>query len=202
MPLWLAPDPLVVASRSEVRRAMLEAAGIPLIVHPADVDERALETRHQSADASDTALMLAREKAKAVAAKFSGYFVLGADQTLVLGNRRFTKPADLDAAREQLRALSGRTHELHSAVVIMRDGRALFSHADVARMTVRSLSERFIANYVEAAGEAVTASVGAYQLERLGVHLFERVEGDHFTVLGLPLLPLLAFLRRERCLDS
>jgi septum formation protein len=202
MALWLAPDPLVVASRSAVRRAMLDAAGIPLVVFPADVDERALEARNPTATASEVALMLAREKARVVAARFPGYFVLGADQTLVLGDRRFTKPADLDAAREQLRALSGRTHELHSAVVIIRDGRTLFSHSDIARMTVRSLSERFIANYIEVAGDAVTESVGAYQLEKLGVHLFERVEGDHFTVLGLPLLPLLAFLRRERCLDS
>jgi septum formation protein len=202
MPLWLASDPLVVASRSAARRAMLEAAGITLVIHPADVDERALEARNPTATASEVALVLAREKARAVASRFPGHFVLGADQTLVLGNRRFTKPADVEAAREQLRALSGRTHELHSAVVVIRDGRALFSHSDVARMTVRSLSERFIANYIEAAGAAVTASVGAYQLEALGVHLFERVEGDHFTVLGLPLLPLLAFLRRERCLDS
>ena len=202
MALWLAPDPLVVASRSAVRRAMLDAAGIPLVVFPADVDERALEARNPNATAGETALMLAREKARVVAAKFPGYFVLGADQTLVLGDRRFAKPADLDAAQEQLRALSGRTHELHSAVVIIRDGRTLFSHSDVARMTVRSLSERFIANYIEVAVDAVTESVGAYQLEKLGVHLFERVEGDHFTVLGLPLLPLLAFLRRERCLDS
>jgi septum formation protein len=202
MALWLAPDPLVLASRSAARRAMLEAAGIPLVVFPADVDERALEVRHQSTNASEVALLLAREKARAVAARFPGYFVLGADQTLVLGARRFTKPANIDEAREQLRALSGRTHELHSAVAIMRDERMLFSHADVARMTVRSLSDRFITSYIDAAGEAVRASVGAYQLEGFGVHLFERVEGDYFTVLGLPMLPLLAFLRRERCLDS
>src|SRR5215470_7452853 len=202
MALWLAADPLVVASRSAARRAMLEAAGIPIEVFPADVDERGLEARNPGGGAGDTALMLAREKARAVSVKFPGHFVLGADQTLVLGNRRFSKPADVEAAREQLRALSGRTHELHSAVAVVRDGRALFTHVDIARMTVRALSERFIASYVEAAGDAVTASVGAYQLEGLGVHLFERVEGDHFTVLGLPLLPLLAFLRRERCLDS
>ena len=109
MALWLASDPLVLASRSAVRRAMLDAAGIPLVVVPADVDERALEARNSHATASETALMLAREKARAVAAKFPGYFVLGADQTLVLGDRRFTKPADVEAAREQLRALSGRT---------------------------------------------------------------------------------------------
>jgi len=181
---------------------MLEAAGIPILVFPADVDERALEARSPGVGAGEAALMLAREKARAVAAKFPRHFVLGADQTLVLGNRRFSKPADVEAAHEQLRALSGRTHELHSAVAVVRDGRALFTHVDIARMTVRALSERFIASYIEAAGDAVTASVGAYQLEGLGVHLFERVEGDHFTVLGLPLLPLLAFLRREGCLDS
>src|SRR5262249_14984083 len=149
---------------------------IPIVVFPADVDERALEARTPGVGAGETALMLAREKARAVAVKFPGYFVPGADQTLVLGNRRFSTPADVEAARERLRAVSVPKRELRSAVAVVRDGRALFTHVDIARMTVRALSERFIASYTEAAGDAVTASVGAYQLEGLGVHLFERVE--------------------------
>jgi septum formation protein len=202
MPLWLAAHPLVLASRSATRRAMLEAAGIPLELVPATIDERALEMRSPGGTASEIALLLAREKARAVAARVTGRFVVGADQTLVLGGRRFNKPGGREAAREQLRALSGRTHELHSAVAVARDGRAVFTHADVARMTVRALSERFIDSYLDAAGASVRASVGAYQVERLGVHLFERIEGDHFTVLGLPLPALLAFLRHEGCLDT
>jgi septum formation protein len=118
----------------------------------------------------------------------------------VLGQTRFTKPTDAVAAREQLRALSGRTHELCSAIAVVRDGRVVFSHCGVARMTMRSLSELFLDAYLESAGPAVTSSVGGYQLEKLGIHLFERIEGDHSTILGLPLIPLLGFLRREGCL--
>ncbi len=179
---------------------MLEAAGIPLVVSVGDVDERALEQRHPSALVSEAALVLAREKARVVASQFPGHYLVGGDQMLVLAERRFTKPVDRNAAKEQLRALSGRTHELHSAVAVVRDGRAVFTHVDVARMTVRSLSERFIDHYLESAWPKVASSVGAYQLERSGVQLFDRIEGDHFTILGLPLLPLLAFLRREGCL--
>jgi septum formation protein len=202
MPLWLASHPLVLASRSAARRLMLEAAGIPLELCPADIDERALEARNPASGASEIAAILAREKARAVATRMPGRFVVGADQTLVLGSRRFSKPSSRAAARDQLRALSGRTHELHSAVAVARDGRPVFAHSEIARMTVRALSERFIDNYLDAAGTDVTTSVGAYQLEKLGVHLFDRVEGDHFTVLGLPLPAFLAFLRREGLIDT
>ena len=188
--LWLAAHPLILASRSQVRRALLEAAGIPIKSIPPDLDERAVEARAgYTLGASD-------------AAPTPGQYVLGADQTLALGRARFTKPSDIEAAREQLRALSGRTHELCSAVAVAKDGRVIFSHCEVARMTMRSLSERFIDAYLAAAGSAVTSSVGAYQLEKLGIHLFERIEGDHFTILGLPLVHLLAFFRREGCLAA
>jgi septum formation protein len=126
--------------------------------------------------------------------------VVGADQTLALGARLFSKPANRAQAAGQLRALAGRTHELHSAVAVVRDNKILFSDVAVARMTMRRLDDNAISAYLDAAGEAVTASVGAYQLEGLGVHLFERIEGDHFTILGLPLLPLLEFLRSQRLL--
>ena len=129
-----------------------------------------------------------------------GKYVAGADQTLALGNRLFSKPAGRAAAAEQLRDLAGRSHQLHSAVAVARDGKILFEAVAVAGMTMRQLGEAEIQAYLDEAGEAVASSVGAYQLEGLGVHLFERIDGDHFTILGLPLLPLLAFLRSERLL--
>jgi septum formation protein len=202
MPLWLVPDPLVLASRSAARGAILVAAGIPVEVRPAQMDERAVESAAGATAASAVAGLLARAKASAVAAVMPGRLVLGADQTLSLGPRRFSKPADRAAAHDQLRALAGKTHELHSAMAFVRDGNVLFEYTDVARLTMRPLSEDFIARYLDAAGDAVTASVGGYQLEGLGIHLFERFEGDHFTILGLPLLAALNFLRREGYLAS
>jgi septum formation protein len=200
MPLWLSRNPLVLASRSAARRAMLEAAGIPIEIVVADIDERGVESRAAPPTASEAAQLLAREKAKTIAARLPGRFVVGADQTLALGRARFTKPADRAAAYEQLRTLSGRTHELHSAVAVGRDGRIIFTHVDVAKLSMRPLSDRFLDNYLEVAGNSVCQSVGGYQLEKLGAQLFERIEGDYFTILGLPLFPLLTFLRREGCL--
>ena len=194
MPLWLADRPLILASRSSVRRAMLEAAGIPVEIEPADIDERALE-RNTPDPAEAVARMLAREKAHAVAARRPSRLVVGADQILALGERRFSKPADRAAAQSQLKELRGRTHELHSAAALIQDGTVRFEYSDTARLTMRSFSDSFLDAYLDAAGTAVTDSVGAYQLERTGIQLFERVEGDYFTVLGLPLLPLLVFLR-------
>ena len=197
MALWLADKPLVLASKSAPRRALLEAAGIPIEVCPADIDERAVERAAVANAAGDVAALLAREKARAISVGMPGRLVLGADQTLVLGDRRFDKPADIAAARAQLRALSGKTHELHSGIAFVRDGQVLNETVQVARMTMRAFSDRFLEAYLEAAGPPVIASVGAYQLERYGVHLFERVEADHFTILGLPLLAALEFLRQE-----
>jgi septum formation protein len=199
-PLWLADQPLVLASRSAVRRALLEAAGIPLEIAPADIDERAVERRAGAGTAADVASLLAREKSRAGCAGLKGRLVVGADQTLALGRTRFTKPVDRDTAREQLRSLAGRTHELHSAVAVARDGRVLFSKVDTAKLTMRELSDQFLDAYLDTAGEAVMASVGGYQLEGLGSQLFERIEGDYFTILGLPLFALLGFLRKEGCL--
>ena len=197
MPLWLADTPLVLASKSAVRRAVLEKAGIPLAIVPADIDERAIEARADAKMPAEVAALLAREKARAVAAGLSGRLVLGADQTLGLGVRSFTKPADRPAARAQLLALRGRTHELHSALALDRDGALVFEHQAVARLTMRAFSERFLDAYLAAAGDAVTASVGCYQVEGIGIQLFDRIEGDYFTILGLPLLPLLKFLQDE-----
>ena len=197
MPLWLAEQPLVLASRSDVRGKMLAAAGLRFEIRPAQIDERAVEAREPAADAAAAARLLARAKADAVGATQPGRLVLGADQTLALGATRFSKPADRAAAAEQLRSLRGRTHELHSALALVRDGDVLFAHTDTARLTMRDFSDDFLAQYLDMAGEAALASVGGYQLESIGIHLFERVEGDYFTILGLPLLPLLGFLRQN-----
>jgi septum formation protein len=200
MPLWRASHPLVLASRSAPRRAMLEAAAIPIEVRVPVLDERAVETAAGPRGAADVAVLLAGEKAKAVL--MPRRLVVGADQTLALGARRFDKPRDRAAARDQLRALAGCTHQLHSAVAVARDGEILFTAVGTARLTMRSLSDSFLDAYMEAAGDAVLDSVGAYQLEKLGIHLFEQIDGDHFTILGLPLLELLEFLRHEGSLAA
>jgi septum formation protein len=200
MALWLAGEPLVLASRSKARQTLLTAAGIPCDVRPADLDERGLEAGARSQAPAAIAAYLAREKAMAVAKSNPARLTLGADQTLALDAACFAKPADRAAARAQLLALSGRSHELHSAIAFVQDGAVLFEYVGVARLTMRALTDRFIEHYLDAAGGAAMASVGAYQLEGLGSQLFSRVEGDYFTILGLPLLETLDFLRRRGCL--
>jgi septum formation protein len=200
MPLWLIDKPLVLASKSAVRHALLCDAGIPVEVAPADIDERAIEQRADTGDAGDIAALLAREKARVIATRLPGRLVLGADQTLALGARRFSKPPDLAAARDQLKALRGQTHELHTAIALLREGTVVFEHREVARLTMRAFSDAFLAGYLEVMGSAVTTSVGGYQLEKAGIQLFERIEGDHFVILGLPLLALLQYLRQSGCL--
>jgi septum formation protein len=196
MPLWLAGEPLVLASKSAIRHALLRDAGVPVEVQPADIDERTIEQRSLARDAAELAALLAREKARTIAARLPGRLVLGADQTLALGERRFSKPGDRTGARAQLAALRGRTHELHTAVALMRESTIVFEHREVARLTMRAFSDSFLESYLDAVGAAVTASVGGYQLERIGIQLFERIEGEHFVVLGLPLVALLQYLRQ------
>jgi septum formation protein len=200
MTLWRGKDQLILASQSRARQMLLTNAGIAFETIPADIDERAVQQASGLTTPRDIAALLAREKALSVSSRQVGKYVIGADQTLALGDRLFSKPAGRAQAAEQLRALAGRAHELHSAIAVARDGKILFAEIAIARMTMRPLDEAGIDAYLDAAGEAVTSSVGAYQLEGLGVHLFERIEGDHFTILGLPLLPLLAFLRSEQLL--
>ena len=197
MTIWRGQHPLILASQSRARQTLLANAGISFDAVPADIDERAIQQKSGLLQPGEIAALLAREKALFVSAKMSDRYVVGADQTLALGPRLFSKPAGRAQAAEQLRALAGNTHELHSAVSVARGGETLFSEVSVARMTMRQLSGEEIRTYLDAAGDAVTTSVGAYQLEGLGVHLFERIEGDHFTILGLPLLPLLAYLRGQ-----
>jgi septum formation protein len=192
---------LILASQSRARQMLLANAGIAFEAVPADIDERSVQQNSGLSAPGEIAGLLAREKACFVSSKNPGRYVVGADQTLALGNRLFSKPAGRAQAADQLRLLAGGTHELHSAVAVARDGKIVFSDVSVARMTMRRLDESAIEAYLDQAGQAVTTSVGAYQLEGLGVHLFERIEGDHFTILGLPLLPLLAFLRGEGLLN-
>ena len=196
MPLWLAHEPLVLASKSEIRHAILRHACVPIETQAADIDERAIEQSSTGRDAGEIAALLAREKARAVAARFPSRLVLGADQTLALGNRRFSKPSDRAGPRNQLEALRGRTHELHSAIALAQGSSILWEHRELARLTMRAFSDQFLEAYLDAAGPALTASVGGYQLERLGIHLFERIEGDHFVILGLPLMALLQYFRQ------
>ena len=197
MPVWLAPQPLVLASKSDVRGKLLAAAGLRFEIRPAQIDERAAEAQAGPLDAAAAARLLARKKAESVAAAQPGRLVLGADQTLARGSKRFSKPANRAEAAEQLRELRGRPHELNSALALVRDGEVLFEHVDRARLTMRNFSDAFLNDYLDMAGGAALASVGGYQLEGVGVHLFEQVDGDYFTILGLPLLPLLAFLREN-----
>jgi septum formation protein len=200
MSLWRGDLPLILASQSSARRMLLANAGLACESVAADIDERAIQTEMGLVAPYEVALHLAKAKALAVAATRRGQHVVGADQTLALGERLFNKPADRAQATQQLLMLAGRTHALHSAIVVVRDGDVLFSHVAIAWMTMRPLSETDVATYLDHAGGAVLSSVGAYQLEGLGVHLFERIEGDHFTILGLPLLPLLAFFRDAKLL--
>lgn len=200
MSIWCSDEPLILASQSRARRMLLANAGLACEALPADIDERAVQAEAGLVAPYEIALHLANAKAAAVSANRPNSYVVGADQTLALGERMFNKPAGRQHAMQQLLALGGRTHALHSAIAVVRNGEVLFSHVAVAWMTMRALSEAEIAAYLDAAGETVTSSVGAYQLEGLGVHLFDRIDGDHFTILGLPLLPLLAYFREAKLL--
>ena len=197
--LWTAAAPLLLASGSATRRAMLTACGIPIDVEPAKIDERAIDAplRQQAASPRDIALALARAKALDVAARHPGRIVLGADQVLDCGGAIFDKAAGRAEAEAHLARLAGRTHRLTSAAALVRDGAVLFEAASEARLTMRPLDSGAIAHYAERAGAVLTSSVGAYEIEGLGAHLFAHVEGDHFTIRGLPLFDLLAGLRAQ-----
>ena len=187
---------LILASQSPSRRQMLESAGLVFDVEPSGVDEdeitRSLLAEH--AAPQDIAEKLAEVKALRVSARRPEAMVIGGDSTLACNGRLFDKPATMAAARKQLLSLRGQTHELFSSVVVARGGARLWHSNERARLTMRPFSEAFLDAYLARAGEGVLSSVGAYQLEKLGAHLFSRVDGDYFTILGLPLLPLLSFL--------
>ncbi|MCO6415282.1 Maf family protein [Siccirubricoccus sp. KC 17139] len=195
-----APDPpLILASQSSARRAVLAAAGLAFAAEAASVDEAAIKEgcRAEGIPAEDAAMLLAEAKAERIARRRPEALVLGADQMLVCETRWFDKPADMAAARAQLLALRGKPHVLVTAVVAWRGGQRVWQHLARPRLTMREFSEAFLDTYLAAEGEAVLGSVGAYRLEGLGPHLFRAVEGEHAAILGLPLLPLLGFLRQH-----
>jgi len=197
--LWIGQEKLVLASKSAGRRRLLESAGLPFVVNPADVDERALEqARVARGESGETvAAALARAKALSVSARWPGAPCLGADQILTLDGRPLHKSETPEAAARTLAALSGRVHKLTSAFALVCDGRLLDEDQDSAELVMRPLDARQIDLYLACAGPAALASVGVYQLEGLGQHLFEKIEGDHATIVGLPMLKLLACLRRQ-----
>lgn len=190
---------VVLASSSRTRAEMLARAGVAVTCDPASVDEEEMKhaCRAEGLPVEATAEALADLKARRVSARQTGALVIGADQMLECEGVWFDKPAGREQARAQLLALRGRSHRLISAAVVLRNGERLWHSVTSARLTVRSFSDAFVDSYLDAAGAAVLGSVGAYQVEGLGVQLFSRIEGDHFTILGLPLLPLLGFLREH-----
>ena len=196
-PFWMLEEPLVLASGSSARAQMLEAAGVPFEIDKPTLDERAVEAplRAAGADGAQIAAALAQAKALEVSARRPGRYVLGGDQTLQIGADLLSKPEGRAGARDHLRLLSGRSHQLHAAAALARDGQILLAMTDTATLSMRVLSEDFIATYLDVAGEAVLGSVGAYQIEGLGVHLFERIEGQHPVIMGLPLQALITGLR-------
>jgi septum formation protein len=195
---------VILASTSKVRANLLANAGVEFDTIGADIDERAVEAPLVGANflPEDIASVLAEAKASDVSARFPGAHVIGADQVLDYGGRRWTKPGTIEEARANLLDLRGGTHELHAAVAGVRNGETLWRHVSTARLTMRNFSPEFLGRYLASAGEKVLTSVGAYQLEGEGIQLFEKIEGDYFTILGLPMLPLLAFLRRQGVIDD
>ncbi|MDT0576092.1 Maf family protein [Croceicoccus sp. F390] len=185
--------PLVLASRSASRRAMLDAAGVAYAVSPADIDESALKTVMSGEHPAFIAEALA--KAKALALRTEG-LVLGSDSLVECNGRMFDKPTDRIDAANHLRWFSGRLLNLHSAAALARDGQTIWSHAASAQLQLRPLSEEFIAHYLDAEWPAIAGCVGVFRIEGMGVQLFDRIDGDYFTILGMPLLALLAALRR------
>lgn len=187
-----------------MRARLLLAAGVEVIIAPADVDEGEIKQsfRAEGATALDTATALAEFKARRISPRHPGALVIGADQILVCGSEWFDKPVDLDHAKAHLRALRGKTHGLATAAVVFRDGQRIWHHGETPKLTMRSFSDSFIDDYLAREGEDALASVGAYRLEGLGSQLFSHIEGDFFSILGLPLLPLLAFLREHRVVAS
>lgn len=195
------PVRIVLASGSSARKAMLQSAGLRFDVVPADIDEDAIRSTMVSesscVEAADIAGVLAAEKAVVVSRDNPGALVIGSDQVLALGQHLISKAATLSEARATLDRLRGRTHELVSAVALARAGEIVWQTVDSAQLTMRRFSDEFLGRYLEKAGDSVLKSVGCYHLEGLGVQLFEKIDGDYFTILGMPLLPLLAELRTQ-----
>jgi septum formation protein len=197
-------EDLVLASASTVRAQLLAAAGVDFRIKPAELDEGLLKQacRAEERDAAGCALVLAEAKARQVSVHCGQAVVIGADQLLVCDQVWFDKPADLGQARTQLRALHGRTHELVTAVCAVRGGSRLWYAVSSPRLAMRHFTDDFLDDYISAEGTDILGSVGAYRLESKGVQLFDHIEGDYFTILGLPLLELLGFLRTKGIIPS
>jgi septum formation protein len=196
---------LILASSSKVRARLLEAAGLAFSIQSPGLDEHAMRQAVGSTGAlspQDIAEVLAHAKAGAVSELMPGAFVIGADQVLAFDGRILSKPDNMEAARKELLDLSGKSHSLHSAVALATNGGTVWAHSESSTLVMRKLSPQFIGRYLAAAGEEVLSSVGAYQIEGLGIQLFEKIDGDYFSILGLPLLPLLDALRREGAIDG
>lgn len=195
---------LVLASQSIHRKNLMENAGLEFRCQPADIDERTIELaiKNTGATPKELALILASAKALDVSQKIPDAYVIGSDQTLSLNDELFHKPEDMEAARRTLLKLSGQTHTLNSGVSIAKNGETIWQHVSIAELTMRELSPEFIGRHLSEAGESVLTSVGAYQLEKQGVQLFEKIEGDFFTIVGLPMLPLLAQLRELNVIEG
>ncbi len=195
---------IILASGSPFRRKLLEDAGIEFEAIPASIDERAVEAplKESGVTPEEVALVLAEAKAMDVSEKNPDALVIGSDQTLSLGDTVFHKPADMEGARRHLLRLSGKTHHLNSAVVLVRNSEVLWRHVGIARLTMRQLNPGFIGRHLSRVGDKALSSVGAYQIEGEGIQLFERIEGDYFTIVGLPLIPLLAALRELEMIDG
>jgi septum formation protein len=193
---------LVLASASPFRRRMLEAAGLSFRVMPGDVDEVAIRQRLATADVVRIAATLAQAKAVAVSEAYPEALVIGADQVLDFNGRLFSKPNGLDEARTQLKALRGNAHQLHTAAALAQAGTILWGYTETARLVMRTFSDAFLDRYLAEVGTRVCHTVGAYEIEGRGIQLFERVEGDSFTIIGLPLLALLVELRARGAIDA
>jgi septum formation protein len=195
---------LILASNSASRKMLMTGAGLAFTTQAADIDERQIEAEWTARDAapSDIAVALAEAKAVAVSQTAPEAYVIGSDQVLSLHGRLLHKPKDMDEAGQHIRAMSGTTHHLNCGIAIAHRGKVVWSDVSIAQMTMRSISETFLQNYLTISGEGILGSVGAYHFEGPGIQLFEKIEGDYFTILGLPMLTLLAGLRKLDLIDA
>jgi septum formation protein len=197
--------PLILASTSKIRARLLEDAGLAFIIEPPGLDESVMHqavSGEEALDAHDVAEVLARAKAEAVSDLARKAYVIGADQVLAFGDQILSKPDSMEAARKQLLDLSGKTHTLHTSVTVATNGETIWATTELATLTMRKLSPQFIGHYLAAASDEVLSSVGTYQVESIGIQLFEKIDGDYFVILGLPLIPLLDALRREGVIEG
>jgi septum formation protein len=195
---------LILATSSPFRRMLMENAGITFEAHPAEIDERAIEAplEQDGATPDAIAMVLAKAKARDVSGRFAGALVIGSDQTMSLGDRAFHKPKSMGEAADHLIALSAKTHRLNSAIAIACNGDIIWEHMSRAELTMRELTTDFVARHLKRVGDRSLSSVGAYQLEGEGLQLFSKIDGDYFTILGLPMLPLLEKLRELEAIDG